>query len=214
MGDALWPHRAGGVHAEGASEYGEGCEHDLRSRRKTGQEWAAYLQDTLRGDRARGAACPLFGPEAEVLVRAQMKLANGESAPMLLFVSPEKLVNSARLGAVLRRLYELRLLSLLVADEAHTIPLWGLSFRPSMLRVRVLRECMSDIYTFPAMALTATASPEMMASIVRLLGLQRPWVERGALTRAQMQYRVLPAASARERWALITALVAEQAERE
>ena len=79
----------------------------------------------------------------------------------ILYVSPEKLQSK-------RFLEELSHLpvKLLVVDEAHCISQWGYDFRPSYLRIADIRTLFPDA---PVLALTASATPEVVADICRQL---------------------------------------------
>ncbi|MDE5942130.1 MAG: RecQ family ATP-dependent DNA helicase [Muribaculaceae bacterium] len=79
----------------------------------------------------------------------------------ILYLSPEKLQSKNFIG-------ELRHLpvSLIVVDEAHCISQWGHDFRPSYLRIASLREMFPQA---PVLALTASATPEVVADIIAQL---------------------------------------------
>lgn len=79
-----------------------------------------------------------------------------------LYVSPERL-SSERFRKLLIDLP----ISLLVIDECHCISQWGYDFRPSYLSVLDLRVYYPNI---PILALTATATPEVVIDIKRILG--------------------------------------------
>lgn len=80
-----------------------------------------------------------------------------------LYVSPERL-GSERFR---QQISELNI-GLLVIDECHCICQWGYDFRPSYLNILSLREYIPEV---PLMALTATATPEVVEDIKRILGI-------------------------------------------
>ena len=99
------------------------------------------------------------------------------------YVSPERL-QSERFIAELRTLS----LSLIVVDEAHCISQWGYDFRPSYLRIASLRRLVGD--NVPVLALTASATPEVTADIMRHLSFSEPRVYARSFTRQNLSYIV------------------------
>ena len=84
----------------------------------------------------------------------------------LLYVSPEKL-QSENFIARLRSLH----VSLIVVDEAHCISQWGYDFRPSYLKINQLRNYFKNT---PVLALTASATPEVVDDIMLRLNFRQP----------------------------------------
>ena len=60
--------------------------------------------------------------------------------------------------------------SLLVIDESHCISQWGYDFRPSYLKIAEIRKQLPDV---PVLALTATATPEVVDDIQNRLLFQK-----------------------------------------
>ena len=87
----------------------------------------------------------------------------------LLYVTPERFRKPEFLDAIGKRDIQL-----LAVDEAHCISEWGHDFRPDYTRVGDIRESLGSP---PTLALTATATPEVQADIVRQLGLLPDQVE-------------------------------------
>lgn len=87
--------------------------------------------------------------------QVQDALRNGELK--LLYVAPERF-NNERFLETLRRVP----LALFAIDEAHCISEWGHNFRPDYLK---LAELVREIKAPRVLALTATATPEVAASI-------------------------------------------------
>ena len=83
----------------------------------------------------------------------------------LLYISPE------RLGSNLfqTKLRHMRV-SFITVDEAHCISQWGYDFRPSYLEIAKIRELLPDV---PVLALTATATPQVVDDICVKLQLSR-----------------------------------------
>ncbi len=99
-----------------------------------------------------------------------------------LYVSPE------RLGTEIFRvrLPQMRV-SLVAIDEAHCISQWGYDFRPSYLRIASLREELPDV---PFLALTATATKDVVEDIQEKLKFRKKNVLRAGFERKNLVYTV------------------------
>ena len=75
----------------------------------------------------------------------------------LLYVSPERLQSRTFVDH-----FRQMPLSLLAVDEAHCISQWGYDFRPPYLEIATVRQYHPDV---PVIALTATATPEVVRDI-------------------------------------------------
>ena len=84
----------------------------------------------------------------------------------ILYVSPER-IGSSLFQKKLSHMH----VSFITVDEAHCISQWGYDFRPSYLEIRNLRKLKPQA---PVLALTATATPEVIEDIQRQLDFQRP----------------------------------------
>ncbi len=100
-----------------------------------------------------------------------------------LYMTPERLGNRA----VITRLKNLRL-RFVAVDEAHCISQWGHDFRPAYQKIKNFRAAFSHI---PFLALTATATPRVVADIERGLALQAPVVFRRSFQRENLSFRVV-----------------------
>lgn len=84
----------------------------------------------------------------------------------LLYLSPERLQNKE----ILEHLIKLPI-SFVAIDEAHSISQWGHDFRPAYRQIHMLREHLPDL---PFLALTATATPQVLEDIILNLELHDP----------------------------------------
>jgi ATP-dependent DNA helicase RecQ len=96
----------------------------------------------------------------------------------LVYAAPEGL--EASVGSALRSVK----LSLIAVDEAHCISQWGHDFRPAYRNLSNLRKRFGDA---PILALTATATPEVMTDIVQQLGMRSPARYRGSFYRSNLR---------------------------
>ena len=100
----------------------------------------------------------------------------------ILFVSPERLQNSL----VSERLSKLPV-TLLAVDEAHCVSEWGHDFRPAFLAIRNFHE---NLPKTPLLALTATATPQVLQDIKKLLGLKSPSLFQASFDRPNIAYHI------------------------
>jgi RecQ family ATP-dependent DNA helicase len=130
---------------------------------------------------ARGIAATYINSTLSVAeVDARLDAAE-QGALKLLYLAPERF-DSPRFRDRLARLR----VSLLAVDEAHCISQWGHDFRPSYLRLGDARATLGC----PAIALTATATPEVRRDIERELRLRDPLVLTGGFDRTNLRWQV------------------------
>jgi ATP-dependent DNA helicase RecQ len=125
--------------------------------------------------------------QREVIAR----FVRGELA--LLYVSPER----ATLDSF-KRLLGRAPIALIAIDEAHCVSQWGHDFRPEYMRLGELR----DIVDVPMIAVTATATPRVMAEIVRSLSLRDAAIIRGDFRRPNLAFTVRHATTDDQRYAM------------
>jgi len=99
-----------------------------------------------------------------------------------LYVSPE------RLGTDIfrARVSEMKV-NLIAVDEAHCISQWGYDFRPSYLEIANFRELLPNA---PVLALTATATPDVVKDIQTQLRFAKPNVLQTSFERKNLVYLV------------------------
>lgn len=100
-----------------------------------------------------------------------------------LYLSPERL----KTELVQVRLQKMKV-SLLAIDEAHCISQWGYDFRPPYLEVANIRQLLAaDV---PVLALTATATPEVVTDIQEKMAFKRKNVFQKSFERKNLTYVV------------------------
>jgi ATP-dependent DNA helicase RecQ len=82
--------------------------------------------------------------------------------------------------------------SLFVVDEAHCISQWGHDFRPAYLG---LRDAIHRLGRPPVLALSATATPETAADVLRQLGIEGAEVVNTGVERPNLVFEVAPTVS-------------------
>ena len=103
-------------------------------------------------------------------------------AVKLLYVSPERLA-SELFRTKLRHMK----VSFICVDEAHCISQWGYDFRPTYLTIADIRKDLPDI---PVLALTATATPEVVKDIQEKLSFREGRVFQMSFERKNLAYIV------------------------
>lgn len=153
----------------------------------------ALMKDQVENLKRRGiqAAAIYTGMTSDQM---HVALDNCQFGPYrCLYVSPERMESEE----FIKRLSMLPI-RLIAVDEAHCISQWGYDFRPSYLRIGELRKVLIDKRLergisdneIPILALTATATPEVVDDIQDKLGFREKNVFRKSFHRANLQYIV------------------------
>lgn len=100
-----------------------------------------------------------------------------------LYVSPERLTTTI----FIERVKKMNV-NLIAVDEAHCISQWGYDFRPSYLNIKDLREILPNT---PILAVTATATPEVVIDIQKQLDFKQELVLQKSFERKNLSYVVL-----------------------
>ncbi len=121
----------------------------------------------------------------------------------VIFCTPERLLTPDFL-ALLKR----SSVSLVVVDEAHCISQWGHDFRPAYLEIGAALDALGNPQL---LALTATATEEVIADIRRQLGRPRLEVINTGIYRPNLNYRVRQVTNPEEQYATALQLARESA---
>jgi len=101
----------------------------------------------------------------------------------VVYISPEKLKNKDFLAYLPN--YNL---SLIAIDEAHCISQWGYDFRPSYLKIKEIKTHLKK--KVPFIALTATATQQVIEDIQQKLELENPQLFKKSFYRENLLYNV------------------------
>lgn len=142
----------------------------------------ALMKDQVRNLRERGikATAVYSGMTREEILIALENCIFGNYK--FLYISPE------RLGT---EIFQIKLrsmhVSLITVDESHCISQWGYDFRPAYLKIADIRQLLLGV---PVIALTATATPEVVKDIQERLQFRQENVFRMSFERKNLAYIV------------------------
>ena len=139
----------------------------------------ALMKDQVSALKDAGIEAELLSSELDEIQSEQILTGCKDGITKLLYVSPERLVNKF----FLQNLEEIRV-SFVAVDEAHCISEWGQDFRPGYGNIKTFRERLKGV---PCIALTATATPKVLADILSKLGLKNPAVFKKSFKRENIR---------------------------
>lgn len=142
----------------------------------------ALMKDQVAGLRSRGikAAAIYSGMRNSEVIIALENCIFGDYK--FLYISPERISSELFLTKI--RKVPVRLITI---DEAHCISQWGHDFRPAYRRISELREIFPQA---PVLALTATATPEVVKDIQQQLSFKQENCYRMSFERKNLVYVV------------------------
>ena len=142
----------------------------------------ALMKDQVRNLRERGikATAIYSGMTREEIVIALENCIFGNYK--FLYVSPERL-DTEIFQIKLRSMH----VSLITVDESHCISQWGYDFRPAYLKIADIRQLLPGV---SVIALTATATPEVVSDIQQRLQFRQENVFRMSFERKNLAYVV------------------------
>ena len=151
----------------------------------------ALMKDQVRNLRERGikALAIYSGMSREEIVVALENCIFGDYK--FLYISPERL-DTEIFQTKLRHMK----VNMITVDESHCISQWGYDFRPAYLKIADVRKLLPEV---PVLALTATATPEVVKDIQEKLQFREGGqVFRMSFERKNLAYIVRPTENKQE----------------
>ena len=142
----------------------------------------ALMKDQVQNLRKRGikALAIYSGMTRQEIVTALENCIFGDYK--FLYISPERLDTE-----IFRIKLRSMKASMITVDESHCISQWGYDFRPAYLKIAEIRELLPGV---PVLALTATATPEVVKDIQSRLNFREENVFRMSFERKNLAYIV------------------------
>ena len=142
----------------------------------------ALMKDQVENLKKRGiAAAAIYSGMSHNEILLTLDNAVYE-AYKFLYISPERLSTAI----FLQKVKQIKV-CMIAVDESHCISQWGYDFRPSYLRIADIRELLPEV---PVLALTATATPEVVDDIQKQLHFSKPNVFQKSFHRSNLAYVV------------------------
>ena len=142
----------------------------------------ALMKDQVQNLRKRGikAIAVYSGMTRQEILTALENCIFGDYK--FLYISPERLDTE-----IFRTKLRSMKVSMITVDESHCISQWGYDFRPAYLKIAEIRDLLPGI---PVLALTATATPEVVKDIQSRLNFRKENVFRMSFERKNLAYIV------------------------
>ncbi len=142
----------------------------------------ALMKDQVQNLRKRGikALAIYSGMTRQEIVTALENCIFGDYK--FLYISPERLDTE-----IFRIKLRSMKVSMITVDESHCISQWGYDFRPAYLKIAEIRELLPGV---PVLALTATATPEVVKDIQSRVDFREENVFRMSFERKNLAYIV------------------------
>ncbi|ODA83810.1 hypothetical protein RJ55_02326 [Drechmeria coniospora] len=168
----------------------------------------SLMQDQVDHMKALGIQAVAFNGECSSEYKRQVISAFNERCPEhfveLLYVTPEMVSKNAVFNNAMQNLHRRGKFARLVIDEAHCVSQWGHDFRPDYKTLGQVRTRFPDV---PVMALTATATQNVIVDIKHNLNMTDCQVFSQSFNRPNLYYEVRPKGTNANAMANIAALI-------
>ncbi len=154
----------------------------------------ALMKDQVDALKARGVPAASLNSQTSPGAAQKIFLELRQKALKLLFIAPERLQSPSFIQAM----YGAEI-SLVAVDEAHCISEWGYDFRPSYQKIASGIAQLGLLKRPTMLALTATATEEVLEDIKTYLELQHPYIYVGGFERPNLSLSVFQLENKRQK---------------
>ncbi len=142
----------------------------------------ALMEDQVRNLNRLGIAAGFVHSNQSFEDKRKLFAKIAQEKQFILYLSPERVQKGGFADWIKRQK-----ILLFAVDESHCVSQWGPDFRKDYYRLGLLRELRTDV---PILALTATATPEVLGDIVKQLQLRSPDQHIHGFYRPNLYYQV------------------------
>ncbi len=158
----------------------------------------ALMKDQVDSLVSRGIAATYINSALSLEETKQRLEEIEQGVYKLVYIAPERFYNTDFVS----KLAQIKI-SLFAIDEAHCISQWGHDFRPSYLQ---LKHALKLVGKPPVIALTATATPEVRADIIKQIDIHNPTQIVTGFARPNLQFGVSEAAESQKPYIILDVL--------
>lgn len=159
----------------------------------------ALMKDQVDALQARGLPAGLLNSSQTMEEQRATLDAIRARTLKLVYVAPERFRSQSFLNALPGDA-----ISLFAIDEAHCLSQWGHDFRPDYMR---LGEARKTLGSPPCIALTATATPDVQADIMKVLEMREPAEFVAGFARENLSFKVRKVGSNADKQAALLRLI-------
>lgn len=121
--------------------------------------------------------------------RASSAMVDSNATLKLIYVTPEKLAKSKFFMSQIEKMYNAGRFSRLVIDEVHCCSEWGHDFRKDYNTLHIFKRQYPET---PILGLTATATPQVILDMKKILNIPKCLVYKGSFYRPNLVYEIRP----------------------
>jgi superfamily II DNA helicase RecQ len=132
------------------------------------------------------------GEDQLAIQRRLLSITYRRAQSIILFASPQSLREGSSWAPLLQKLAERKLFTLLVCDEAHTIPLHGRSFRKEFIEMRkgVLKSVFLSNPSLPVLAMSASFRLDEQSKFASIMSVTPTHIQWGPMARRGISFCV------------------------